>query len=174
LLSDWPDSETEISQADIEILDFAKAQIVRLNQRYPAEGAPRFHLLHRHRLYNPSQGCWMGWERKRGKLHELNLLLRGDSDTTFMPLDAPLPESVVHVMTLDADTRTTRDAVARLVGKLCHPLNRPHHDVADFGRRGVVLPARLFGEPRARPIRVRRVRSLSGSFRCRVLHGQGP
>ena len=130
LLSDWPDSETEISQADIEILDFAKAQIVRLNQRYPAEGAPRFHLLHRHRLYNPSQGCWMGWERKRGKLHELNLLLRGDSDTTFMPLDAPLPESVVHVMTLDADTRTTRDAVARLVGKLCHPLNRPHFDAA--------------------------------------------
>ena len=70
----------------------------------------------------------MGWERKRGKLHELNLLLRGDSDTTFLPLDAPLPENVVHVMTLDADTRMTRDAVAALVGKLAHPLNRPHFD----------------------------------------------
>src|SRR5690606_23651553 len=130
LLSDWPDSSSEVDQGDIEIQDFAKAQIAKLNARYPSEGAPRFHLLHRRRLYNAAQGCWMGWERKRGKLHELNLLLRGDSDTTFMPLDAPLPENVVHVMTLDADTRTTRDAVVRLAGKLCHPLNRPHFDAA--------------------------------------------
>src|SRR5690606_28018623 len=126
LLSDWPDSDRELSQSDTEILDFARAEINRLNQRYPSQGTPRFHLLHRRRLYNPSQGVWMGWERKRGKLHELNLLLRGDGDTTFLPLDAPLPEGVVYVMTLDADTRTTRDAVSKLIGKLAHPLNRPH------------------------------------------------
>ena len=130
LLSDWPDSKVEIDTTDIEILQFAREQIARLNARYPSEGVPRFHLLHRRRLYNPGQEAWMGWERKRGKLHELNLLLRGDSDTTFLPLDAPLPENVVHVMTLDADTRTTRDAVVRLVGKLMHPLNRPHFDAA--------------------------------------------
>ncbi|MGS1093236.1 GH36-type glycosyl hydrolase domain-containing protein [Aquamicrobium terrae] len=130
LLSDWPDSHAELDQADMEILDFARAEIARLNQRYPTTGTPRFHLLHRRRLYNPSQGVWMGWERKRGKLHELNLLLRGDGDTTFMPPDAPLPENVVYVMTLDADTRTTRDAVAKLIGKLAHPLNRPHFDAA--------------------------------------------
>lgn len=131
LLSDWPDSKTEIDAGDMEILEYARAEIARLNARYPVEtGAPRFYLLHRHRLFNAAQGAWMGWERKRGKLHELNLMLRGDSDTTFLPLDVPLPENVVHVMTLDADTRTTRDAVATLVGKLCHPLNRPHFDAA--------------------------------------------
>ncbi|CDX24820.1 Protein ndvB [Mesorhizobium sp. ORS 3324] len=130
LLSDWPDSETEIDAADIEILQYARDEIARLNARYPSEGAPRFYLLHRRRLYNQAQGCWMGWERKRGKLHELNLLLRGDSDTTFLPLDVPLPEKVTYVMTLDADTRTTRDAVSSLVGKLAHPLNRPHFDPA--------------------------------------------
>jgi cyclic beta-1,2-glucan synthetase len=132
LLSDWPDSNVEESTADEEILAFARAEIEKLNQRYPvtnpAGGPPRFYLLHRRRLYNPQQKCWMGWERKRGKLHELNLLLRGDPDTTFMPPDAPLPEGVVHVMTLDADTRMMRDAVDRLVGKLCHPLNRPMID----------------------------------------------
>lgn len=128
LLSDWPDSKTEIDAADVEILQFARDEIARLNARYPTEGAPRFYVLHRRRLYNAAQGCWMGWERKRGKLHELDLLLRGDSDTTFLPPGVPLPENVVHVMTLDADTRTTRDAVATLVGKLCHPLNRPHFD----------------------------------------------
>ncbi|CAN7525938.1 protein ndvB [Mesorhizobium amorphae] len=130
LLSDWPDSKTEIDAADIEILQYARDEIARLNARYPSEGAPRFYVLHRRRLYNAAQACWMGWERKRGKLHELNLLLRGDSDTTFLPLDVPLPENVVHVMTLDADTRTTRDAVATLAGKLSHPLNRPHFDAS--------------------------------------------
>jgi cyclic beta-1,2-glucan synthetase len=147
LLSDWPDSKKEIDTSDTEILNFAREQIARLNQRYPTEGVPRFHLLHRRRLYNPSQGCWMGWERKRGKLHELNLLLRGDSDTTFLPLDAPLPENVVHVMTLDADTRTTRDAVARLVGKLMHPLNRPHFDA----QRRVVSAGYAILQPRITP-----------------------
>ena len=125
LLSDWPDSQDEQSAGDLELLEYAHACIAGLNAVYPRAEAPRFHLLHRRRLYNETQGCWMGWERKRGKLHELDLLLRGDSDTTFMPSDTPLPQGVVYVMTLDADTRMTRDAVARLVGKLCHPLNRP-------------------------------------------------
>ncbi len=147
LLSDWPDSKAEIGAADTEILQFAREQIARLNLRYPKEGTPRFHLLHRRRLYNPVQGCWMGWERKRGKLHELNLLLRGDSDTTFLPLEAPLPENVVHVMTLDADTRTTRDAVVRLVGKLMHPLNKPHVDV----QRRIVTAGYTILQPRITP-----------------------
>jgi cyclic beta-1,2-glucan synthetase len=125
LLSDWPDSKEEQDTADEEILAFAQAEIDKLNQRYPAAGSPRFYLLHRRRLYNPQQKAWMGWERKRGKLHELNLLLRGDPDTTFLPPTAALPRDVVYVMTLDADTRMMRDAVEGLVGKLCHPLNRP-------------------------------------------------
>lgn len=131
LLSDWPDSASERTTQDKEILDHARAEIAKLNQRYPAEGTPPFHLLHRRRLYNPSQQVWMGWERKRGKLHELNLLLRGDSDTTFLPPEAPLPEGIVHVMTLDADTRIVRNAVTELAGKLAHPLNRPVIDAAN-------------------------------------------
>ena len=147
LLSDWPDSPVEESAADLELLDHARACIAGLNALYPREGAPRFHLLHRRRLYNDSQGCWMGWERKRGKLHELDLLLRGDSDTTFLPSDTPLPQGVVYVMTLDADTRMTRDAVARLVGKLCHPLNRP---VLDPQTRRVVRGYGIL-QPRVTP-----------------------
>ncbi len=128
LLSDWPDSQAALSSDDREIYEYARIEIDRLNQRYPKDGSPRFYLLHRRRLYNPIQGCWMGWERKRGKLHELNLLLRGDGDTTFMQTNVPLPANVIYVMTLDADTRMTRGVVTRLVGKLCHPLNRPEFD----------------------------------------------
>jgi cyclic beta-1,2-glucan synthetase len=146
LLSDWPDSDEEQSQADLELLAYARDCVAQLNQRYPERG-PRFHLLHRRRLYNESQKCWMGWERKRGKLHELDLLLRGDSDTTFLPPDTPLPEGIVYVMTMDADTRMTRDAVARLVGKLRHPLNRP---VLDATSKRVVSGYSIL-QPRVTP-----------------------
>ncbi|MBS3649526.1 DUF3131 domain-containing protein [Pseudaminobacter sp. 19-2017] len=128
LLSDWPDAYEEQTAADLEILDYARAEIERLNAKYPSEGAPKFYILHRRRLYNGSEGVWMGWERKRGKLHELNLLLRGDADTTFLPPEQPLPGDVVYVLTLDADTRMTRGVVNKLVGKLSHPLNRPEYN----------------------------------------------
>ncbi|MCC2690000.1 MAG: Cellobiose phosphorylase [Rhizobiaceae bacterium] len=59
LLSDWPDSDCEHSAADDQILEHARAEVARLNERYPRVGSPRFHLLHRRRLYNGSQGCWM-------------------------------------------------------------------------------------------------------------------
>src|SRR5207249_912039 len=81
------------------------------------------------RLWNESEQTWMGWERKRGKLHELNRLLRGATDTTFLTSDASpariagdlsemreVPGDVRYVITLDSDTRLPRGAVNRLVG----------------------------------------------------------
>jgi len=148
MLSDWPDSREEQSEADLELLAYAREQIAALNERHPGgAGAARFHLLHRQRLYNDQQGCWMGWERKRGKLHELNLLLRGDRQTTFLPSETPLPSDVVFVITLDADTRMTRDAALRLAGKLAHPLNRPSADP----KTGIVREGYGVLQPRVTP-----------------------
>ena len=110
----------------------ATAGIARLNARYPnAAGADRFLLLHRHRVWNAAQGVWMGWERKRGKLHELNRLLRGAADTTFLDTGSRPPTDIRYVVTLDSDTRLPRDAIQRLVGKMAHPLNRPRLDPAE-------------------------------------------
>ena len=128
LLSDWPDSAVECSAEDEALLDYARAEIAALSDRYAFDGRRRFHILHRRRLYNEGEGVWMGWERKRGKLTELNALLRGDPDTTFLDDTAPIPEGIVYVLTLDADTRLTRGAVTRLVGKLAHPFNHPTID----------------------------------------------
>ena len=133
LLSDWADSPHERTAADDALLDYARERIAELSQRYAHDGRSRFFFLHRARLFNASQGVWMGWERKRGKLMELNALLRGETDTTFLPTETPLPEGVKYVMTLDADTRMTRDAVTRLVGKMEHPLNHPQIN-PDTGR----------------------------------------
>ena len=125
LVSDWADSPTEETAADLDVLDYAKGEIAELVKRYAHDGRTRFFLLHRRRLWNESEGAWMGWERKRGKLHELNLLLRGDRDTTFIAGTDKVPDGVQYVMTLDSDTRLMRDAVTKLVGKLYHPINRP-------------------------------------------------
>ena len=130
LLSDWADNREEETAADLDVLDYAKGEIATLSARYAHDGRTRFYLLHRRRLFNEAEGAWMGWERKRGKLHELNLLLRGDSDTTFLPGANMVPEDVQYVMTLDSDTRLMRDAVTKLVGKLYHPINRPVVDPA--------------------------------------------
>ena len=134
LLSDWMDATTEHEAGDDALLDAAAAGIARLNRRHgPAQGGERFLLLHRRRVWNNGQHQWIGWERKRGKLHELNRLLRGAADTTFMAIagrpPAP-PSGVRYVITLDGDTRLPRETVRRLIGKMAHPLNRPRFDAA--------------------------------------------
>jgi cyclic beta-1,2-glucan synthetase len=129
LLSDWTDAGSEHIAGDRALVEAAAAGIARLNRRHgPAAGGERFLLLHRRRVWNERQQCWMGWERKRGKLHELNRLLRGAADTTF--IEPAVPAGVRYVITLDADTRMPHEAARRLIGKMAHPLNRPRLDPA--------------------------------------------
>src|SRR5215510_16418894 len=76
--------------------------IARLNRRHgPApNGGERFLLFHRRRGWNEGERKWIGWERKRGKLHELNRLLRGATETTFLPDNGEsphVPEGVRYV-----------------------------------------------------------------------------
>ncbi len=125
LVMDWTDAASEHAATDDQLLRTAIDGIARLNLRH---GTNRFVILHRSRLWNPQQNKWMGWERKRGKLHELNRLLRGAADTSFMVIGGRLPDAIKYVLTLDADTRLPRDAARRLVGKIAHPLNQPQFD----------------------------------------------
>ena len=137
LLSDWLDADSKNVDGDEELLSVAAKGMARLNALYgPAPGGPRFLLLHRRRVWSESESCWMGRERKRGKLHELNRFLRGASDTGFLAIDgvSPLaPQNTRYVVTLDADTRLPRDTIRRLIGKMAHPLNTPRFD-ASLGR----------------------------------------
>ena len=133
LLSDWVDATNENVAGDEALLGAAIEGIARLNRQYgPAVDGPRFFLFHRRRVWSEGQGRWIGWERKRGKLHELNRLLRGATDTTFVAIDGqlPVPADVRYVITLDTDTRLPIGAAKRLIGKMAHPLNRPRLDPA--------------------------------------------
>ena len=151
LLSDWLDAPCETLPGDDDLLAMAKDGIARLNKKYgPTPGGERFFLLHRKRVWNECDGKWMGWERKRGKLHELNQLLRGSTSTTFVSMDeCPLANlaGVRYVITLDADTRLPRGAAARLVGTMAHPLNRPRFSE----REGRVVEGYAIVQPRITP-----------------------
>src|SRR6202034_1401383 len=152
LLSDWVDAPTESLPGDDQLLAVAVDAIATLNASHgpPPGGGDRFFLFHRKRMWNESEQKWMGWERKRGKLHEFNHLLRGSSNTTFMPLGGGPPEmipGVRYVITLDADTRLPRGTAARLVGSMAHPLNRPKFD-PEVGR---VVDGYAIVQPRITP-----------------------
>jgi cyclic beta-1,2-glucan synthetase len=148
LLTDWADSDVEHDAEDEQLLQAALEGISRLNERYGAgENQSRFLLLHRRRVWNPSESRWMGWERKRGKLHELNRLLRGADDTSYSVVCGKLPDNVRYVLTLDADTRMLRDTARRLAGKMAHPLNQP---VVDEGLGRVVQGYGIL-QPRVTP-----------------------
>jgi cyclic beta-1,2-glucan synthetase len=136
LLSDWIDAPSETMPEDDRLLAVAVDGVARLNRRHgrAPDGGERFLVLHRRRVFNPAEGRWMGWERKRGKLDELNHLLRGASDTTFISPRGrrpDVPPGVRYVITLDADTHLPRGSVNRLVGTMAHPLNRPAFDPAE-------------------------------------------
>ncbi len=127
VLSDFKDAQTPSVAGDQEILSAAVAGIEALNRRHRGDGSDRFFLFHRERRWNPRQDAFMGWERKRGKIEELNRLLRSSGDTSYGVKvgDLSILPSVCYVLTLDADTRLPRGVARTLVGILSHPLNRP-------------------------------------------------
>ncbi|NGP76550.1 glycosyltransferase 36 [Balneolaceae bacterium YR4-1] len=130
LLSDYHDAPEEHMPKDKEILNAAIERIEELNQRHNCKYGSKFHLFHRNRKWNPVQNSWMGWERKRGKIEELNhLLLNPDAETDFFPLQKEFLEGLKHVpvsyvITLDADTKLPPDSAIDLVRTAAHPLNR--------------------------------------------------
>ena len=125
LLTDLPDTAEPAEEQDARV-DLAVSLIEDLNGKYAPEGCGGFYLFHRHRVYNPRESAWMGFERKRGKLLDLNQLLRKVYDP--FPVKAgdllKLP-AIRYVLTLDSDTQLPRGSAQRLIGAMAHPLNRP-------------------------------------------------
>ena len=131
LLADFDDAEAETLAADASLLDHVRTGIDALNARHPAEGRPRFAIVHRRRLWNGAEDRWMGWERKRGKLDEFNRVLRGATGTSIQlihPAAAFDGPPVRFVIVLDADTRLPPHTARELAAALAHPLNRPQLD----------------------------------------------
>ncbi|MBZ5521256.1 MAG: cyclic beta 1-2 glucan synthetase [Acidobacteriia bacterium] len=130
LLTDFCDADQEHMPEDESLLDLAHAGIMDLNEKYSRPGGDAFFLLHRPRRWNAAEKMWMGYERKRGKLAELNSFLRDQPGDYFLRTagKTAILRSVRYVITLDTDTQLPRDSVWQFVGAMAHPLNRPVYD----------------------------------------------
>jgi cyclic beta-1,2-glucan synthetase len=124
LLGDFKDSETEQRPEDQAVLEAAQDSIEKFNRIYPGNV---FHLYHRRRLWNSSEGKWMGWERKRGKLVEFIELLKGKKDTSYDYIisDSSNLARIRYMITLDADTQLPPGSPQRMIGTMHLPYNRP-------------------------------------------------
>ena len=124
LVSDLPDTPHPAPEEN-SLIVLCEKLIGELNERYSTKNMGSFFLLHRHRVYNPRERGWMGWERKRGKLLDLNQLLRQQYDSFPVKVgDLSILPDVRFVITLDSDTELPRGSAHRLVGALAHPLNQ--------------------------------------------------
>ncbi|MDB5893553.1 MAG: carbohydrate-binding protein, partial [Rhodoferax sp.] len=144
LLTDWADADGAELASDQPLLASAIARIEALEARYagharaaPEEAAdgrpvPRFLLLHRGRSFSATEGRWIGWERKRGKLEQLiSALATGQSDV-FLPLGetSRIAADTPYIVTLDSDTQLPPGRLRELVGVAAHPRNQPRVDPA--------------------------------------------
>ena len=166
LLTDFRDTQQESLPGDGPLVQRAQARIDELNAKYGAGGGRNrddiFFLFHRPRRWNPRERLWMGYERKRGKLADLNALLRGGSEDRFSLVigDTALLSEVKYVITLDTDTQLPRDAARQFVGAMAHPLNRPRYDatkrrvVEGYGILQPRVAASLSGTNRSRYARL--------------------
>jgi cyclic beta-1,2-glucan synthetase len=126
LLTDLPDAAARpLDEEKDPLVTLAVQCIDDLNEKYSRAKGGAFFLLQRHRVFNSRQGVWMGWERKRGKLLDLNKFLLNSEDN-FPVKAGPLAalNGVRYVITLDSDTQLPRATAARMIGTIAHPLNQ--------------------------------------------------
>ena len=142
LLTDWADAPTVRLPGDAPLLAAAQRHIDALNAQHPvasnlSNDPPRFIVLHRERVFSNSEQCWIGWERKRGKLERLIEALATGVQTAFIDLGpaSRLAGGAQYVVTLDSDTQLPPGRLRELVGVAAHPHNQPRFDAS---RRTVV------------------------------------
>lgn len=152
LLTDFADALSETMPEDDDLLRHIKKNIEQLNDKYKAShdfsgGSDNFLLLHRSRCWNEQEKIWMGYERKRGKLGDLNSFLRSTTETqkTFPTIVGNTDNlmGIRYVITLDVDTELPRDAAKKFVATMAHPLNRAIYDENRqrvFGGYGILQP----------------------------------
>lgn len=137
LFTDLTDADTLVTDDDQPLIDQAISGIEALNRKY---GQGRFYLFHRSRTWVECEDKFIGWERKRGKLEELNRLIVGvatRSDENLVRVGDPdLLTEIRFVITLDSDTQLPANTARRLIETIAHPLNMPRLDSAGRIERG--------------------------------------
>ncbi|KDR95267.1 Cellobiose phosphorylase [Peptoclostridium litorale DSM 5388] len=130
LLGEPKDANEMTLEDDKQTIEYVEKRIKRLNKKY-SKGEDIFFYFQRKRIFNKSQSKWMGWERKRGSITELNKFLMGEHDTTHINISRSsrsLVKNIKYIIVLDADTVLPLGAAKKLIGTISHPLNKPFFD----------------------------------------------
>ena len=141
LLGDCTSSKNEKEEIDDEIIKEGLQKTKELNTKYSKnlDELPKFHFLYRKRNWNASEECYLGWERKRGLLCQLNeYLVEGKNDfvvNTINDYYTNLNSKIIgehkqkvkikYVITLDSDTNLIMGSALELIGAMAHILNKP-------------------------------------------------
>ena len=127
LLTDFKDATHETLPEDESLLNIVRNKILELNRKYERVVDDTFFLFHRPRRWNARDKIWMGYERKRGKLGELNALILENKKSSFSLIigEESVYRSVKYIITLDADTQFPRDVAWKMAATMAHPLNHP-------------------------------------------------
>jgi len=146
LLGAFADANGPSKESDACILHIASEGIRTLNAKYSDEGKDLFYFYNRLRKLNERDNKWTGWERKRGALMELNEMLLGSQETSFIFYsNAKLPTTdIKYVITLDADTMLPFGMAKKMIGAMAHPLNLPVID----DKKGIVTDGYGIMQPR--------------------------
>jgi len=167
LLGDFKDTDEKESHEDESIIEKGIEIFSQLNNKYAKDG-DIFFYFHRERVFSKTQGRWMGWERKRGALVELNRLLLGENNTTFKAIYGDVSKikgKIKYVITLDADTKLPIDGAKKLIGAISHPINRAVVDEA----KNIVVDGYGIIQPRI----MIDIESSTKSLFTKIFAGQG-
>ena len=143
LLGDCTSSKNETEEFDEEIIEKGQEEAKRLNEKYSKEGKEKFYFLYRNRVWNCSEKCYLGWERKRGMLCQLNeYLLTGENKFRINTIKQKL--NIKYVITLDSDTNLVLGTAKELIGAMAHILNKPIVDK----NKNIVIDGHALIQPR--------------------------
>ena len=153
LLGDCSESNMQEEKFDIEVIQEGLNQVERLNKKYQNQYFPIFNFIYRKREWNEKEGSYLGWERKRGMLNQLNqYILQGKNPFRINTIQNQIEnqdieknkdneyqntgneiirgklKNIKYIITLDADTDLVLNTASELVGAMAHILNRPEID----------------------------------------------
>ena len=120
LLGDCTSEKIEKKEKDALIIKKGKECVEELNKKY----GEIFNFIYRKREWCSGERCYMGWERKRGLLNQLNEFLLTGKNNFLVNTCKDLPK-IKYVITLDSDTKLVLNTAEKLVGAMAHVLNHP-------------------------------------------------
>ena len=141
LLGDCSESSIQEEKFDEEVIQEGLNQVQKLNRKYQNKEFPIFNFIYRKRVWNEKECSYLGWERKRGILNQLNqYILQGknpfrtntiqdeiENQNTTYAIQKTL-KNIKYIITIDADTDLVLNSASELVGAMAHILNKPEID----------------------------------------------